>query len=250
VYVSVHGYGPTGPLASTAGHDINFLATAGLLSLTKDAAGKPVLPGFQLADVAGGAYSTIVALQAALLRRFLSPAGAVGAAGGAHVQVDMTAACVPLLAVPLSLRGAGPLGTDLPNILDGTSAVNYAVYATRDGRYLAVGALEQKFWSRMCDLIGRPDWGGKSQMELLAVLFPKAELEAVFKSRTLAEWTVIFHGEEVCVTPVLELEEVLEMPYHTERESFVEVANPTGSTLSARGGKTVLTAGLPFFIDE
>ena len=131
VYVSIRGYGEKGELCNVAGHDINYLATSGLLSQLKSESGKPVVPGFQIADVAGGAYATLVAMQAALVRRGLSPE-----AGGSHVCVDMTAACVPLLSVPLSLEAAG-----LPNILDGHTAVNYGVYETADNKFLAVGAM-------------------------------------------------------------------------------------------------------------
>ncbi|MEO1437665.1 MAG: CaiB/BaiF CoA-transferase family protein, partial [Bacteroidota bacterium] len=195
VYVSLTGFGQQGIYRNTAGHDMNYLATAGLLSLNKDDHGKPVVPGFQLADICGGAYMIIVSMQTALIQKMRT-------GEGRFVDVNMTQGVMPLLTFPLSVMNAG-LVPDQMNILNGKLAANYTVYECADGKWLSVAALEPKFWKRVCTLIGKEEWAEYNQMQLLNIVFPKAELEAVFKSKTRDEWANIFEGEDVCIAPIL-----------------------------------------------
>lgn len=218
VYVSITGYGQSGPLASAAGHDINYLATSGLLSqLSPSSGSRPTLPGFQLADVAAGSYTALLSLQGALLRRALQPG-----AGGCFVDVNMTAGALPIASVPLSIASMG-LDPELFCLINGRSAVNYGVYDTKDGKHIAVGALEAKFWKELCKTIGRPEWGKYNQLQLMYKFFPVDELRNIFLSKTRDEWTAIFANTDCCVSPVLSLNEALKDKYHADNNSFGEV---------------------------
>jgi len=220
VYCSISGYGQTGPWAELAGHDINFLATAGLLDQigTHDGkiSGAPAIPNLQVGDLLGGALTPLVGLLAAVI-------GARATGQGSHVDVAMSDAVLahtifPLVATLLDGRPA-PRGADL--LTGGVPC--YAVYRTADERYLAVGALESKFWQAMCAAIERPDlvpFGLATGDEGLRV---KAELAALIASRPLAHWQSIFAVADCCVTPILRLDEAIEHPQFVARGMVVEV---------------------------
>ncbi len=181
VYCSVTGFG-AGNLR--AGHDLNYAGWAGLLADTA-----PALPPVQVADLAGGSLFAVIEILAALLERQLT-------ARGKHLIVSMTHNAHRLAAH--RLRG------EPERTLTGGLA-SYRMYETADGRFLTVTAVEQKFWQRLCELIGRPELVGRhyeQDQEALA-----AELEAVFRSRSLLEWLDLFDGEDVMVGPVATLAE-------------------------------------------
>ncbi len=231
VYVSLTGYGQNGNYAQEAGHDFNYLAYAGIMSMLKDDAGKPTVSGVQFADI-GGAYMAVMALQTALLKKLLT-------GEGSFVDVALCDAMLPFLAVPFALHKGG-LNHKQFNILDGKTIVNYAAYECADGKWLSIAAMEVKFWNNLCDAIEQPDWKRDNPMQLFVQVFPKAEVEALFRSKTQAEWMVIFKGKDVCVAPILELEELEEHPYHQEKQSFETITTPSGEELS--------TVALPFSI--
>jgi alpha-methylacyl-CoA racemase len=256
IYVSITGYGQSTPLSNSAGHDLNYLGVSGLLSMIKDGDGKPVVPGFQLQDVAGGAYIGLAALEAGLIRRFMRERKGGddhddGEVNGCHIDVDMTAGVLPLLSVPYSMTTIG-LDHRRFNLLNGKTAANYAVYETSDGRFMTVGALESKFWTRFCQIVGKEAEWDKSQLQLMVAppsSFPVDEVRALFKTKTRDEWETVFRDEECCVGPVLELEELENHPYHKSRESFVDAEGSSGGMLrdfsvGAVGGKK--TINLPF----
>ncbi len=233
VYVSVTGYGQTGPYAHRAGHDVNYLALAGVLGLTGQPGGPPDVPGVQLADIAGGSYLTVIAVLAAVFARQQTGVGQ-------HVDVAMTDGVMPLLAVPFTQwaatgqvpqRGAMPLSGGL---------VNYGVVACADGGYVALGTLEPKFWQRFCEKIERPDW--------LPFLFPKNEAElvrgkrevaALFATKTRAEWTAFGEQYDLPITPVLDLDELENDPHVQDRGMIVDV-----------GGLKQIAAPLKFSASE
>ena len=220
VYCSISGYGQTGPWAELAGHDINFLATAGLLDQigTHDGkiSGAPAIPNLQIGDLLGGALTPLVGVLAAVI-------GARATGQGSRVDVAMSDAVLahtifPLVATLLDGRPA-PRGADL--LTGGVPC--YAVYRTADERYLAVGALEPKFWQAMCAAMERPDlvpFGLATGDEGLRV---KAELAALIASRPLAHWQSIFAVADCCVTPILRLDEAIGHPQFVAREMVVEV---------------------------
>ena len=220
IYISLTGYGQTGPLHQEAGHDLNYLANSGILSLLKDDNGKPVVPGFQLGDIGSGAYMVVMACLAALLQKAQT-------GKGTYLDVSMTDGLLPLTTIPFSLLSSG-LDHRQFNVLDGKTIVNYALYECADGKWLSVAALEVKFWNNICKLVAKPEWERNSLFELSCQVFPKQEVEAVFKTKTQAEWMDIFIGKDVCIAPVLELEELENHPHHTARATFENLKTPNG----------------------
>src|SRR5437868_7989104 len=178
VYCSITGFGVGGPHEQRAGHDLNYVGWAGVLEPTA-----PALPPVQIADFAAGALGAVTEILAALLERTRT-------GEGARIVVSMT-------------HNAHRLVSRAPVLTEGFAC--YRMYATSDDRYLTVGALEPKFFSRLCELLGRPELAerqyGDDQPQL------GAELESLFRMRTLAEWLVLFDGEDVCVGPVATLAE-------------------------------------------
>lgn len=210
VMASISGYGQQGPMSQVAGHDINYIGYAGVLDQLCDAGDAPIVPNFQIGDLYGGAQSAVQAVLAALV-------SAQRTGRGRWLDISMThevfrSNLVP--AVALHRQGRAPRAGD--DLLNG-GAPCYQVYRTQDGRYMAVGALELKFWQTLCDVLGRGDWksrhwslgqavGGDDARAL------QAELAAIFASATQAEWTARFADADCCVTPVLRLEEAMAHP--------------------------------------
>lgn len=220
VMCSISGYGQDGPLAQAAGHDINYVGYAGMLDQLTSADGTPIVPNVQIGDLLGGALTAVVGTLAALV-----DARATGR--GRHVDVSMTDSVFAhnLMAFfAVGTRGkASPAGADLLN----GGVPCYGVYRTADDRFMAVGALELKFWQTMCDVIGKPEWkdkhwalgqrvGGEDARAL------RDELAALFLTAPQAEWTARFADADCCVTPVLRMEEALQHPLFTERNSVVK----------------------------
>jgi alpha-methylacyl-CoA racemase len=180
VYCSITGFGDDGPHRSRAGHDLNYLGWAGVLEDTGRG-----LPPVQAADLAAGALGAVVRILAALLERKRTGAGA-------RIVVSMTHGSHDLVAHRLG-------GEPVPRMLTGGLAC-YRTYATADGRLLTVGALEPKFFLRLCELVGRAELAERQYAEGQDEL--GAELAATFSERSLAAWLELFDGEDVCVGPV------------------------------------------------
>ncbi|MCR9290819.1 MAG: CoA transferase [Bacteroidetes bacterium] len=229
VYVSLTGYGQEGEYSNEAGHDFNYLALAGMMSLMKDENGKPIVPDTQYADI-GGAYMAVMALQAALLKKCQT-------GEGSFVDVNLCDAVMPFLAVPYAFHISG-LDYRKFNVINGKTAVNYAAYECGDGKWLSVAALELKFWNNICDELNKPEWKRSNQMELMNQAFPKHEIEAHFKTKTRDEWTILFKGKDVCIAPILEIEELEDADYHQGKNNFEEFETSNGTKLK--------TIGLPF----
>ena len=188
VYCAITGYGSSGPLARRAGHDLNYLARSGALSLMPLADDRPVIPGLQVADLAGG-------LQAAfLIAAALADRAQTGR--GSRVEVAMTGVMRGWTMLPRAARHAGSTGLPLTG-----QVPCYHVYRVADG-YLTVAALEAEFWSEFCREIDRVDLVSR-QFDPLAV----AEVQRVLERASRAEWAARFGDRDVCVEPVLDLDE-------------------------------------------
>ena len=204
IYVSITGYGQSGPYAGLAGHDINYIGLGGLLGLNL-----PVIPGVQIADLVGGSMQAVTGILLALQER--SRTGR-----GCFVDVSMLAGVLSLLPIPLAQYAA--TGRD-PK--PGTETLNgafacYQVYEAADGRWLAVGALEPKFWRELCqrldceDLIPLQFSGGADQSGV------KERVAAIFKTKTAEEWFEALRDGDCCVTPVRSIAEIAaELPPFT-----------------------------------
>lgn len=209
---AITGYGQTGPLAHKAGHDLNYVALAGLGGVT-GVDGQPVTPGLQMADIAGGALYGVIGILAALHARHRT-------GHGRFVDASMTDG-VAGLGMMLHARqyldgeSVGP-GFDL---LAGDRPC-YRIYRCKSGGALAVGALEPKFWMGLCAAIGRPDLASDGLATGRRKIRPQAELEALFASRTRDEWVALLAEHDVCVEPVLSLEEARDSAHARHRGLF------------------------------
>jgi alpha-methylacyl-CoA racemase len=169
VYCSITGFGIGGPHEQRAGHDLNYLGWAGVLERTA-----PALPPVQSADLAAGALGAVTEILAALL-----------AGGGARLVVSMT-------------HRSYPLASGARVLTDGYAC--YAVYTCADGRMLTVGALEPKFFARLCEVLGKPELAARQYDDDQESL--KETLAGAFATRDLADWLAVFEREDVCVGPV------------------------------------------------
>jgi crotonobetainyl-CoA:carnitine CoA-transferase CaiB-like acyl-CoA transferase len=196
VYCSISSYGQSGRYAAAPGHDLNYSARAGMLSLSADGRGDPVIVGFPLTDVAGGLHAAVGILTALVHR------GRTGE--GQFVDVSLLDASIGLVGMQLmkALAGRPPRQWEDMN-LGGDPA--YGLYRTRDGRFVSVACLEGKFWRRLCELLGAEhlvdgrvrDPGGT-----------RAELASIFARCDLAEWDARLEGQDVCYAPVNRIEDV------------------------------------------
>ena len=220
VYASISGYGQTGPRAPEAGHDINYLGVAGVLDQIGSRGGAPALSNLQIADLLGGAASTAIAILAALL-------GAQRSGRGQSIDVAMADASLAHNIFALhALEQWGRVAPRGADFLTG-GVPCYGVYPTSDGRWLAVGALEEKFWKALCDALDRPDLVPGRLAVGAEGARVRAELERIFAGAPLAHWVERFAGIDCCVTPVATLDEALSDPQFGVREMVV--TRPDGS---------------------
>jgi alpha-methylacyl-CoA racemase len=204
ILCSITGYGQDGPFAGRAGHDLNYMATAGGLGLNGAKDGPPVPLSVQVADIGGGGLQPAVAILGALV-------AVQRGAEGRWLDVSMTDAAVSWLSLVLAAQGGGEEIRRGDQRLAGRHAC-YRVYECKGGGYYSVGALEPKFWLALCVAVGRP--------ELVDLQFAAGEegervhreMEAMFASRTRDEWTNELAGLDACCEPVLELDEVESHP--------------------------------------
>ncbi len=216
VYGRITGWGQDGPMASEAGHDINYIALAGVLDCIGPAGGKPVPPLNLVGDFGGGGMFLAFGLLAAMMAAARSGQGQV-------VDAAMTEGAAYLSLPLFGWRGAGlwdrPRGE---NILDG-GAPWYDAYETRDRRWVSIGAIEAKFYANLLealDLAGEdlPDQHDRDGWPRLRQRFAD-----VFRQRTRDEWCAHFQGRDACFAPVLEADELATHPQHAARNAFVDV---------------------------
>lgn len=207
VLCSITGYGQSGHYAHRAGHDINYLAYAGVLDQNTGPDGRPALCNLQIADLLGGALAAVQGILAALYAAKVH-------GRGRRVDVSMTHGAMALNFMPRVATQANtrpcPPASDL--LTGGVPC--YDVYLTADQRYMAVGALEMKFWALLCEVLHRPDLTASHWSQGQAIGGPDArrvrdELARIFKTKTQAHWTTLFESHDCCVTPVLRVDEAL-----------------------------------------
>jgi alpha-methylacyl-CoA racemase len=219
VYVSTSGYGQQGARSGWAGHDLDYLAVGGYLAMSEPGtAGRPPLPGATVADAAAGGMQAATAVCAALVRR---------AATGEGAYLDVAVADGVLWLMSLQLEEHLWQGTDIRpghDVLSGRYAC-YGLYATADGRHVAVAAIEPRFFANLCAATGCGEWTDKQydegcQDEL------RAALSSAFLRHTRDEWVEQLAGADTCVAPVLEVQEVAADPHFARRGAFVEAVGP------------------------
>jgi alpha-methylacyl-CoA racemase len=225
VYCSTSGYGQEGPHAQWAGHDINYLAVGGFLAMSSPGVdGAPPLPGASIADAAAGGMQAALAISAAL-------AGRVVSGKGTYLDVSVADGVLWLMSLPidehLALGNAPEPGHDL---LSGRFAC-YATYRTRDDRWLAVGAIEAKFFDNLCRALGRPDLIASQMDDDAQAKIRKAFADA-FATRDRDEWVALLGGADACVAPVLSVSEIADDPQFASRGVVSTTTHPIEGALA------------------
>ena len=223
IYCAISGYGQSGPRAQEAGHDINYIGATGLLDLQPGPPQAPVVPPAQIADIAGGSFPAVINILLALRVRDQS-------GEGAFIDIAMTDAMFTFGWYALAVGMAGgrfPKPGEIPLV---GSSPRYRLYPARDGKLVACGALEQKFWEAFCAAIDLAPEFIDDRRD------PKATGAAVARliaARGGQEWRPIFANADCCVTVVSTLEEALRDPHFVERGLFAHRADVGGMEMTA-----------------
>jgi len=231
VYGRMTGYGQDGPLAQEAGHDINYIALAGVLDAIGPAGGKPVLPLNLVGDFGGGGMMLAFGVAAALLH----------VARGGQGQVIDAAMTEGASLLGAMFHGLGAMGLwDAQrgtNLLDG-GAPFYDVYEAADGKYLAIGAIEPKFYAALIAGLGLDGEELPPQMDRSQWPALKARIAAAVRTRKRDEWVAAFAGSDACVQPVLGFADAPGHPHHRARASFATLHGLTQPAPAPRFGLT------------
>ncbi len=234
IYCSITGYGQDGPFRDRVGHDANYLSYAGVLNLIGEADRPPSIPGVQIADIAGGGMNAAIGILLALLAR--------GKSGkGQYIDISMTDGMVGFL--PAALFFSQLTGQE-PARADGFLSHRYAcynTYETADRRFISIGAVENRFWKKLCDVLEVPEYGDlqyddQRRQEILDFA------RNAFRQKTLDEWDDILGDLDICWGRVQSLSEVLEDPLFRHREMVVEIEQ--------NDGKISKTLGIPVKLSE
>ena len=223
IYCAITGYGQEGPLASHPGHDLNYAAASGMLSLTTGSDGEPVLPQALVADIGGGAYPAVMNILLAL--RYRDRSGE-----GCFIDVAMADNLYTFLFLGLS-QGFGANAWPAPGreLLTGGSP-RYRLYATADSRHVAVAALEDKFWRTLCDVIGLPEVLRDDNRDPAATSQAIAERIA---AQPASHWAQVLGSAETCCTVVATLEEAVRSLHVQARGLFGREVSIPGHVLPA-----------------
>ena len=213
IYARLTGWGQNGPLSKTAGHDINYLAVTGALAALGKPGEPPTPPLNLVGDFGGGSLYCVVGILTALFERTRSGKGQV-------VDAAIVDGVVSMLAM-FNAQGAAPvLSTKREANLLGGAAPFYRCYTCADGRYIAVGALEEKFWSALLAPLGISAAAFGPRFDPASWPAQSRQLEAIFATRTAADWGAVYAGTDACVTAVATIEEAGDTAHLAERSSL------------------------------
>ena len=210
VYCSITGFGQYGPRRDMAAHDLNYLAIAGLLSLTADEAGAPTMPHTPIADIAAGSYPAVINILLALLQRQRT-------GSGTYLDVSMTDNLFVLSYWGLANGFAAGKWPQPGAALTTGGSPRYRLYRTADGRYLSVAAIEQRFWDVFCRLIELDPAARDDARNPAATM---AAVTARIGARPAAHWRRLFHDKDVCCAVVASLDEAVRDPHFAARDLF------------------------------
>ncbi|NNK92801.1 MAG: CoA transferase [Desulfobacterales bacterium] len=227
IYCAITGYGQTGSFKDRAGHDVNYLSTAGILELVGPETGPPTIPGVQFADIAGGSMNAVVGILLALYHRKTT-------GKGQYIDISMTDGLLGYLSLPHFFRlNAGKEPQRSQDLLSHRYAC-YNTYETADGGFIAIGAVENRFWKQLCEMLGVPDYSELQydehrRMEIITTI------RTIFKMKSVDEWDEFLGVSDVCYSRVYSLKDVLHLPLFLEREMVVPVTNRDGTVSQALG---------------
>ncbi|MFH1628771.1 MAG: CaiB/BaiF CoA-transferase family protein [Pseudomonadota bacterium] len=216
IYARLTGWGQNGAYASMAGHDINYIALSGALSLFRRKGERPLPPCNLLGDFAGGGMLCAMGILLALIERSRSGKGQVVDAAMLDGAANLSTLFYGLLAHHLMTLDIGT------NALD-SGAPFYQTYETADGRFMAVGAIEARFYAELLEGLSIDPLTLPQQFDMLKWPEMIERFAGVFKTKTRDQWAAIFDGKDACVAPVLDLNEVSQHPHNREREIIINI---------------------------
>ena len=234
VYCSISGYGQTGSASNRVGHDVNYLSMSGVLGLIGEKDRLPSIPGVQVADIAGGSMNGAVGILLALYARERT-------GQGQYIDISMTDAMLGFLSLPnyfSTLTGRQPQAADTQ--LSHRYGC-YNTYQTKDGRYLSIGAVENRFWKILCEYFRKNEYvslqyDDEKREEIITFLRQQ------FLTKTLSEWENELGELEICYTRVQTMQEVFDDPLFREREMVFEYSDNKGDEKSSFGIPVKLSA--------
>ncbi len=230
IYCSITGYGKDGPYAKKAGHDLNYMGISGVLGVT-GTIDKPVIPGVQIGDIGGGSFTAFGSIMLALYNREKT-------GSGMNLDVSMIDGLLAFMSayLPYVKDGIKRGGMELIG-----SVPCYNVYKTKDDKFITIGAIEPKFWAKFVEMISRPDLLDKQYARGDEMKRVSEDIESVFIKKTRKEWVDFFNGQDVCIEPVNELNELLNDPQIIYRGMFGYVQTEHGKAITIRN---------PFYKDK
>jgi alpha-methylacyl-CoA racemase len=239
IFGRVTGWGQDGPLALVAGHDINYISLTGALHLIGPAGGKPTPPLNLIGDFGGGGMLLLSGILAALFESRQSDKGQV-------VDAAMVDGTVAMMGIMFGMRADGYFRDATGENIFAGGAPFYDSYATQDGKYISIGALEPQFYALLLEKLGISEVKFQ-RLGMQSMLQPEAqarwpalreELTRVFKTRTRDAWCELLEGSDVCFTPVLSLEEASRHPHNVARQTFIDVAGVLQNAPAPRFSRT------------
>jgi crotonobetainyl-CoA:carnitine CoA-transferase CaiB-like acyl-CoA transferase len=234
IYCAISGYGQTGSLSDMAGHDVNYLSKAGVLDLIGERGRLPVIPGVQIADIVGGSMSAAIGILLALQAR-----GKTGQ--GQYIDISITDGVLGMLMVPMFFHETTGKPPRRGNWILSHRFACYNTYETADGRYLSIGAVENRFWKNLCAYFNVPQYTNLQydphhRQEIIDFM------RNVFKGKTLDEWEQILSELDICYHRIQNLEEALQDPFFREHGTIADI--------QAENGTTTATIGVPIKLSK
>ncbi len=222
IYCSISGYGQTGPLRDRVGHDVNYISNAGILNLIGEKGGAPIIPGVQIADIAGGTMNAAVGILLALYAREKT-------GKGQYIDISMTDGVLGLLALPAFLSQARGRKQQASNGLLSHRYACYNTYETADGRYISIGALETRFWRRLCQQLQCPQYialhyDEEKRQQIID------DFRQIFRKKSMAEWDAELAEMEICFAVVKNMDDIVADPHFLEREMVHSYPDENGET--------------------
>ncbi len=234
IYCSITGYGQDGPMRDVAGHDVNYLSSAGILDLIGTQDGPPIIPGVQFADIAGGSMNAVIGILLALYAR-----GQTGK--GQYIDISMTDGMLGFLTVPHFFQMLTGKGDTRSNSLLSHRYGCYNTYETADKKYLSIGAVENRFWKNLCQHLELPEYislqyNDNRRLEIIE------RLRSIFVTKSLSDWDYELANLEVCFSKIQNINEILEDPLFTTRQMVTE--------MEQKNGKSEKVLGIPVKLSE
>ncbi len=227
IYCAVTGYGQDGPYSDRPGHDNNFLSYSGVLELFGEPDRPPSIPGVQIADIVGGGLNAVTGILLALFAREKT-------GKGQYIDISMTDGTMGLLSLPLFLQQRTGKTPERGNAIFSHRYACYNTYETSDGKYISIGAVENRFWKNLCEYLKVSEYSDlqydeNRRMEIIQFM------RRTFKTKTLVQWEAELSDRQICWAPVRNLKEVLQDPFFRKREMVVDIEKKDGGKIPAIG---------------